>query len=461
MQARIKEEWQGKKVAVIGLGISNIALIKFLKAAGAQISARDQKGAAQLGERLQELQGLGVELILGPEYLAGLEEYDAVVVSPGVPKNIPQLREAAQRKPLESEIGLFFRYCPAPIYGITGSSGKTTTTTLVGEILRTAGFHTFVGGNIGNPLIAELPRLEPGDKVVLELSSFQLEDLKASPRGAVLTNIAENHLDVHGSMESYIDAKKNIYRHQGPEDFLVLNYDDPTTRAMGKEAPGKVFYFSMENKVRDGAYLRGQDLVYVREGEETVVLRREALKLRGAHNAANFLAATVLSVAAGATLQAAAEVGRSFQGVPHRLEFVAEHAGVRYYNDSIATTPQRTLAALNSFAEPIILIAGGYDKKLSFAPLAEAVHKRVKHLVLLGATAQQIRQAVLALGGFPLQVVENLEQAVAAAREAAEPGDCVLLSPACASYDQYADFTERGAHFRRLVHQLTDRKVEK
>ncbi len=454
MEERIRQDWQGKKVAVIGLGISNAALIRFLKDAGAEISARDQKTREQLGDRGTELQALGVELVLGPGYLDGLERFDAVVVSPGVPKSLPELQAAARREPLESEISLFFRYCQAPIYGITGSSGKTTTTSLVGEILKESGFSTFVGGNIGNPLIAEVGRLGVRDRVVLELSSFQLEDLKASPRGAVLTNIAENHLDVHGSMENYIAAKKNIYLWQSPDDFVVLNYDDPLTRALAQGAPGKVFFFSMENKVRDGAYLDGENLVYVREGEEQIILPRGELRLRGEHNAANFLAAAALSLAAGAELQAAAKVGRTFQGVPHRLEFVAEKGGVSYYNDSIATTPQRTLAALKSFSEPIILIAGGYDKKLSFAPLAEAVHRRVKYLVLLGATAQKIREAVLALGDFPLQVVDDLEQAVAAAQAQAEPGDCVLLSPACASYDQYADFMERGAHFRRLVHGL-------
>jgi len=454
MQQRIKEEWQGKKVAVIGLGVSNTALIRFLKEAGAQISGRDQKTGPQLGGRLAELEALDVELVLGPGYLEDLDQFDAVFVSPGVPKHLPQLQEAARRRPLESEISLFFRYCPAPIYGITGSSGKTTTTTLAWEIMRASGLKAVIGGNIGNPLIEELPRLSPEHKVVLELSSFQLEDLPASPHGALITNLAENHLDVHGTMENYIAAKRNIYLHQGPGDFLVLNFDDPVTRAMGKEASGKVFFFSMENKVRDGAYLKGAELVYVQDGEEEPILRRSELQLRGEHNAANFLAAAVLSRAAGAGLRAAAEVGRTFQGVPHRLEFVAEYGGVRYYNDSIATTPQRTLAALQSFSEPIILIAGGYDKQLSFAPLAEGVHRRVKHLVLLGATAPKIREAVLALGDFSLEVVENLEQAVAAAKNKAKPGDCVLLSPACASYDQYADFMERGAHFRKLVHEL-------
>ncbi|HHT43152.1 MAG TPA: UDP-N-acetylmuramoyl-L-alanine--D-glutamate ligase [Firmicutes bacterium] len=451
MDKRIKEDWQGRRAAVIGLGISNFALIKFLKDAGAEISARDQKTREELGERLEELKSLGVELVLGPDYLDGLDQYDVVLPSPGVPKHLPPLAEAASRGKLESEISLLFRYSPSPIYGITGSSGKTTTTSLAWEIMKASGLKAIIGGNIGTPLITELPRLTPEHKIVLELSSFQLENLEASPQGALITNIAENHLDVHGTMESYIAAKQNIYRYQKPQDFLVLNYDDPESKAMAVEAPGKVFFFSMENRVECGAYLRGDDLVYVQDGREEIIVKREELLLRGEHNAANFLAAAVLSCAAGASVEAAAQVARSFQGVPHRLEFVGERNGVLYYNDSIATTPQRTLAALKALSEPIILIAGGYDKQLSFAPLAEAVHKRVKHLVLLGAAAPKIRQAVLALGDFPLQVVDNLDQAVAAARLEAQPGDCILLSPACASYDQYADFTERGAHFRSLV----------
>lgn len=455
MQAKLRREWSGKKVAVIGLGVSNLALIRFLKEAGAEISARDQKTASELKERLPELEALGVELVLGPHYLSGLREFDSVMVSPGVPKHLPELQEAAKLGKLESEIGLVFRYSPAPIYGITGSSGKTTTTSLVGEILKRSGLSVQVGGNIGTPLITELAQLTPEDNVVLELSSFQLEELGQSPRGAVITNLSENHLDVHGTMENYIAAKKNIYLHQRARDFLVLNYDDPLTRPMVEEAPGRVFFFSLKTKVEPGAYLSGDEFIYAEGGQETVFAKRSDLRLPGLHNAANFLAAAVLSRAAGASLEAAREVARSFAGVPHRLELVGEVNGVRYYNDSIATTPQRTLAALDSFSEPIILIAGGSDKDLSYEPLAEAVRERVKYLVLLGATAPKIRRAVLELGQFPLEVTANLQEAVAAASRRAEAGDVVLLSPASASFDQYANFRERGAHFRNLVRELS------
>ncbi|NMB00683.1 MAG: UDP-N-acetylmuramoyl-L-alanine--D-glutamate ligase [Firmicutes bacterium] len=454
MRSALHAEWSGKRVAVVGLGVSNLALIRFLKDVGAQISGRDQKIPEQMGDGFEELNSLGIDLVLGPHYLEGLEQYDVVVVSPGVPKRLPQLEQIKRLGRLESEIGLVFRYSKAPIYGITGSSGKTTTTSLVGEMLRASGIPVNVGGNIGTPLISVIEHLEPNDHVLLELSSFQLEELKQSPKGSLITNIAENHLDVHLTMENYIDAKKKIYRYQGEEDFVVLNFDDPHTRDMAKEAPGRVYYFSLNTAVNAGAYLDGDKLIYVNGGEKVTFAKLSDLALPGLHNVANFLAATVLSRELGASWEAISHVASNFTGVSHRLEFVAEVDGVRYYNDSIATTPQRTLAALQSFSEPIILIAGGSDKELSFADLASAIHDRVKHLVLLGATAPKIHQAVLEVGDFPVEVVDNLEQAVRAARSLAQDGDLVLLSPACASYDQYANFMERGHHFRTLVHDV-------
>lgn len=451
MQKYVRADWAGKKVAVIGLGVSNLALIRFLKKAGAKLSGRDQKSREELAERFEELNALGIELVLGPNYLEGLESFDVVVVSPGVPKRLPELRQLERLGKLESEIGLVFRYSPAPIYGITGSSGKTTTTTLVGEILKASGIPVSVGGNIGTPLITELEHMKNDDHILLELSSFQLEGLRSSPKGSLITNIAENHLDVHLTMEKYIEAKKNIYLHQRAEDFVVLNYDDPITRKMAQEAPGRVHFFSLTERVEQGAFLADDDLVYRRGGEEIAFLKRSDLALPGLHNVANFLAAAVFSRELGASWEAIKHVAHNFTGVPHRLELVGELDGVRYYNDSIATTPQRTLAALNSFSEPIILIAGGSDKDLSFADLARAVHNRVKHLILLGDTGPKIREAVLSIGDFPLDMVDNLEQAVHLARGLATAGDVVLLSPACASFDQYNNFMERGQHFRTLV----------
>lgn len=458
MDTQIHREWAGKKVAVVGLGVSNQALIKFLKAAGAQISGRDRQTPSELGERLAPLQTLGIELILGPEYLAGLTAYDLVMVSPGVPKNQPELQEVKRLGKLGSEISLVFRYSRAPIYGITGSSGKTTTTTLVGEMLKASGLPSFVGGNIGTPLINELDQIGPSDQVLLELSSFQLEDLTQSPRGALITNIAENHLDFHHTMENYVAAKKQIFLHQQAGDFLVLNYDDTLTRAMAQEAKGEVFFFSLKTSLERGAYLEGDRLVFAADQERHEFLKRSELILPGEHNVANFLAAATFSHLMGASWQGIREVGRTFSGVPHRLEFVADIGGVRYYNDSIATTPDRTLAALRSFQDPIILIAGGSDKQLSFAQLGQVIHTEVKQLLLIGLTALKIRQAVLAQGDFPLETLENLEQAVGKAHKVALPGDIVLLSPACASYDQYPNFMVRGAHFRELVHALQSSK---
>ncbi len=454
MRKEFQEDWSGKRVAVISLGISNLALIRFLKEAGAHLSGRDLKTGSELGERLNELESLDIELLLGPDYLSSLTDFDVVVVSPGVPKDIPELQAVAKLGRLESEIGLVFRYSHGPIYAITGSSGKTTTTSLAGEIFKKSGMSTYVGGNIGTPLIGEIEHIGPEDHVLLELSSFQLEALHQSPRGAVITNIAQNHLDVHHTMENYIKAKQNIYRHQKAQDFLVLNYDDPITRAMAEESPGRVFYFSLASKVSPGAYLEGDDLVYADEGGKFVFAKRSELALPGQHNVANFLAAALLSYVAGAGLEAIRQVGRDFVGVPHRLEFVGEVKGVRYYNDSIATTPDRTLAALRSFTEPLILIAGGSDKQLSFAELGQVIKDRVKHLILLGTSAPKIRQAVVDAGGVSLKEVEDLGAAVSLASELGEPGDVVLLSPASASFDQYSNFMARGTHFRGLVESL-------
>lgn len=454
MRVDIKEKWDGKNIAVIGLGISNIALIKFLKEAGANLSGRDQKNEEQFGQEIETLKALDIELILGQQYLDNLTDYDVVVVSPGVPKDLPQIREVAELGLLDSEIGLVFTHSKAPLYGITGSSGKTTTTSLVGEMLKSSNISVYVGGNIGTPLVTKLNNFTCHDRIVLELSSFQLENLKQSPRGALVTNIAENHLDIHGSMENYINAKKNIYLYQKPTDFLVLNYDDPVTRKIGQEATGEVLYFSLEAKVKHGAYLSDDNLIYVDDAIETIFSKRSDLILPGRHNVANFLAAAVFSHKIGASWEAIRKVGKTFSGVSHRLEFVAELDGVKYYNDSIATTPDRTLAALNSFDEPIILIAGGSDKELSFKVLAEGVHKHTKHLILLGATAAKIKKEVLSLGHFPLDQVENLQEAISLARRLAQPGEIIILSPACASFDQYDNFMTRGDHFRKLVRNL-------
>lgn len=451
MDRDFQRDWFDKKVAVVGLGISNRALIRFLKKAGAHISGRDLKTSS-------EMEALDIDLVLGSDYLRDLTLYDSVMVSPGIPKDLPELQEITDLGRLESEIGLVFRYSRGAIYAVTGSSGKTTTTSLVGEMLTTAGIPNYVGGNIGTPLIDRVEEIKPDDRVVLELSSFQLESIKQSPHGAVITNIAENHLDFHHTMPNYIKAKENIYRYQKPTDFIILNYDDPITRAMAAKVQSEVFFFSLRSEVPSGTYLDGNNLVYSDQDERVIFGQRSKLVLPGEHNVANYLAAALLSYKAGADWQAIRQVGESFSGVPHRLEFVAEVAGVRYYNDSIATTPDRSMAALRSFTEPIILIAGGSDKGLSYAEFGQAIKDKVKHLILLGNTAPKIRAAVLDAGGVSFDEVEDLPEAVALGAKMACPGDIVLLSPASASFDHYTNFMERGMHFSKLVSELKEDK---
>jgi UDP-N-acetylmuramoylalanine--D-glutamate ligase len=454
MREDIQRDWQGKRVAVVGLGVSNRALIRFLQAAGAVVCGMDRQSLGEIKD-VAELTSLGIDLVLGDSYLEGLAEYDCVFVSPGVPKDLPELQEVYAQGKVNSEIELVFRYSRAPIYAVTGSSGKTTTTSLIRDMLRAHGASVYAGGNIGVPLINEISQIGPDDCVVLELSSFQLDRLPVNPRGALITNLAPNHLDIHHTMEAYTAAKENIFLGQGKTDFLVVNYDDPITRAMEAKAQSKVFFFSLKGKALPGTYLDGDDLVYEDGKERIVFAKRSQIKLMGEHNVANILAAALASRLAGADWQAIAQVCREFRGVAHRLELVGEVDGVSYYNDSIATTPDRTQAALNSFSQPIILLAGGSDKQLSYTELGRVIHQRAKQAVLFGATGPAIRQAILDSGPCPIEMVSNLEEAVMLASKVAETGDVVLLSPASASFDQYSDFTARGEHFRSLVSRLT------
>lgn len=454
MEDRVREEWQGKSVAVIGLGVSNVPLIRFLHRFGAKISGRDKASWEVLGERARELEGLGIELILGDSYLDGLDDYDVVFLTPGIPKNLPQLAALVGKVEFSSEIALVLRYCPAPVFGITGSSGKTTTTTLVGEMFRRSGFTTYVGGNIGVPLIEDVLNIPPESRVVLELSSFQLEQLHTSPHVALVTNISENHLDIHGTMADYTAAKTKIYQYQKRTDFAIFNLDDPITAQMAGESRAQVFYFSGHNPVPQGAYIRGRELVFQDPEGERVFAYIDQVQLPGRHNLENLLAAAVMAYIGGASWEAITDVCHTFQGVEHRLELVGDREGVRYYNDSIATSPARAIAGLRTFSEPVILLAGGYDKKLSFRELAAEIHARAKAVVVFGDTADQIRTAVLQLGPFPVYTAADLSEAVQISSSLATSGDIVLLSPGCASYGMYRNFAERGQHFRSLVQAL-------
>ena len=450
----------GQRALVVGLAREGTDLARYLVAAGADVCVTDRRPATELGERLASLAGLPIHYALGghpPELLNGRE---VLYLSPGVPPELPLVAEARRRGlALSSATELFLARCPAPVVGITGSSGKTTTTALTGEVFRRAGRTVFVGGNIGVPLLGRLPEITPDAWVVLELSSFQLEPLRRSPHVAAITNITPNHLDRHPSMEAYTAAKYQIVAHQAPADWAVLNADDPLVAAA--PGAGRRLHFSLERPV-EGAYLVGDWLTMRRDGRETRVMPRTELRLRGRHNVANALAACAIAAAAGIGPAAVHAALAQFVGVPHRLELVGEVGGARYVNDSIATSPERSIAALESFDEPIVLLAGGRDKHLPWDRWAAVVARRVRALILLGEAQELIAAAARTHGAaaVPRHHVATLDEAIALAHDLARPGDIVLLSPGCTSYDQFHDFEERGARFRAAVQALAGRGME-
>jgi UDP-N-acetylmuramoylalanine--D-glutamate ligase len=454
--------YQGKKVTIIGLGREGTALARFLVGQGAEVTVTDVKKENQLEGAMSDLAGLPIHYVLGahPEEVL---EADVMFVSPGVPQGIPILLEARRRGvPLSSETGLFFSLCPAPIIGVTGSSGKTTTTSLVGEIMKAQGRRAFVGGNIGSPLIGIVDQIGPQDAVVLELSSFQLEVLDQSPHVAAVLNLSPNHLDRHQSMDDYVAAKTNILRFQTERDYAVLNAGDQRTRKLENLCSGEVVYFSRDRELERGAFLDGGRVVVRWEGESHTVCEVSEIRLLGVHNLENVLAACAISAAAGAPPEAMRAAVTSFTGVEHRLELVDEIGGVRYFDDSIATSPQRTAAALDSFADPLILLAGGREKHLPLESLADLIIGKVKVLILFGEAAPLLEQAVLQAQrrrreeALPIHRASDLSEAVRIAASAAESGDVVLLAPACTSFDMYRDFAERGDHFQSLVRGLRD-----
>lgn len=461
--------WTGKRVAVIGLGVSNAAVVRYLIQQGAIVTGCDRKSQGQLGPVFDAFASLPIELRLGEHYLDDLDTVDALVLTPGMRKDLPQLQRARARGiPITSETQLFFDHCGARIIGITGSSGKTTTTTLVGELLAASGLSVYVGGNIGRPLLDMVDRIRPDQWVVLELSSFQLEQLEASPHIALVTNISPNHLDVHGTMEQYVRAKKRIYASQGQGDWLVLHADDPWAGEMAAEAPGRVRWFRPGGGLPEGVFVEAGRIVMARDtsGQRTLeeVCRLDDIRLLGEHNLANVLSAVAVADLCGVQLGTIRDVVRSFTGVKHRLELVRDVWGVRYYNDSIATTPSRAVAGIRAFSDPIILLAGGYDKGIPFDEMAECIVERVKLVVLMGDTANRIEDAIDAAaarrGTRPAVLrVKDFDSGVKAAVSRARAGDVVLLSPGCASYGMFSNFEERGQRFRRLIHDFTEMPV--
>ena len=448
----------GKHSVVLGLARQGMALARFLAEQGASVTVSDVKTVDQLAEAIKSLEGVPVKYALGGHPIELLDRCDLLCLSGGVPVDLPIVVEAQKRGiALSNDAQIFVERCPAPVIGITGSAGKTTTTALTGEMLKASGLRAWVGGNIGNPLIADLSQMAMTDKVVMELSSFQLEVMTSSPHIAAALNITPNHLDRHPTMEVYIAAKKRILDFQDFRDVAVLSYDDTITRQLAGDARGYVRFFSQQVEVGRGAFVREGKLVLKQDEEQTVCAVRD-LKLRGSHNVSNVLAACVLAGAAGADVEAMAQVATSFAGVPHRLQLVRELRGVRYYNDSIATTPERLIAALRSFDEPMVLLCGGRDKHLPWEDAARLIAERVSHLILFGEMADLVKSQISHLQSpiSPPEVHEagTLENAVKVAAQVARSGDVVLLAPGGTSFDAFKDFAQRGDKFAELVTEL-------
>lgn len=438
--------YKGKKIGFVGLGISNMPILRLFTGQGIDISVRDVKDPSA-GEYGEYLKSIGARLITGDGYLDGIDE-DVLFLSPAIKQFLPQLVRAKENGVyITTEMQEFFKLCPCKTIGVTGSDGKTTTTTLIAKLLEAAGKKVHLGGNIGSNLFAKLDEIEDGDFAVAELSSFQLMKMSLSPDIAVITNLAPNHLDWHKNMQEYIDAKKNIFLHQSAEGKTVLNASNEQTAALSKLCPGKVVTFG----VGVGDFRIWADGIY--KGEELILADGDIL-LPGAHNRQNY-AAALAALDGIVTPSQAADVAKSFGGVEHRIERVRVKDGVTYYNSSIDSSPSRTMAALNSFDTKLIVIAGGYDKNIPLDPLGELFNKKVKVAVLMGDTAPKIK-AVLVAHGFGGRIIDadNMEQAVKAAQAAARSGDIVILSPAAASFDKYKNFMCRGEDFKNKVNSL-------
>lgn len=449
---------KGKQVAVIGIGVSNTPLIRLLRGADISVTACDKKERAALGEIAGELEALGCKLRLGADYLEGLEA-DVVFRTPGLH---PRYLEAARERGsvITSEMEVFFEVCPCPIIAVTGSDGKTTTTTMIAGLLRQSGKTVHLGGNIGHPLLAETESILPDDVAVVELSSFQLMTMERSPGRAVLTNLSPNHLDVHTDMAEYVWAKENIFVHQTKSGLLVTNWDNELARNSSKKASGKVEYFTREMDVVPavGCYLQ-HDAIWYNDGENCrQVLPLKDILLPGVHNIENYMAA-ICAVQGLVSDETIRDFARTFGGVEHRIELVRTRRGVRWYNDSIASSPSRTVAGLNSFPEKVILIAGGKDKGISYDSLGPVINDHVKTLILCGATAGVIRASVEQaenFAGIPILEAEDYPAAVALADARAQEGDVVILSPASTSFDRFKNFEERGRVFKDLVRALPE-----
>lgn len=446
----------GKRVAICGIGNNNVPVVMQFLDAGAKVTACDRRTERELGETAVKLRSAGADLRLGDNYLDDLD-FDLVLRTPGMKPYLPQF-EAARAKGITvtSEMELFFDLCEAPIYAVTGSDGKTTTTTIVAGLLDAAGVKTFVGGNIGRALLPYVHDITEKDAAVVELSSFQLTNMKQSPYVAIVTNVAPNHLDWHTDMQEYIDAKRNLIAHQTGSDRAVLNLDNATTLEFVSDCQAPVWQFSRKEKVARGCWLdECNNIVLTENGVDTIVMNADDIRIPGVHNIENYMAA-ICAVWGTTQPEAIRGFARAFGGVAHRCELVRTRRDVRWYNDSIGSSPSRTIAGLKAFTQKVILIAGGYDKHIPYDPLGPVATETVKHAILLGATAPAIETAIRNCSDLPISRVCGMEEAVRVAAEIAGEGDIVFMSPASASFDMYKNFEERGNHFRDLVLALPE-----
>ena len=446
----------GKRIAVIGAGVSNTPLIILLRNAGLPVTVHDKKTADELGERYRELASLGVSFVLGEDYLDYLSE-DIVFRTPGLHPEHPALKEVRARGGVvTSEMELFFEVCPCQIIGITGSDGKTTTTTLVYEFLKHAGHVCHLGGNIGKPLLPEVEQMKQSDIAVVELSSFQLMGMKHSPHISAITNLTPNHLDYHADFDEYVQAKTAIYTNQNENDILVLNIDDEVTNTLKLNEKSKVLLCSKKIKPENGVYLQDSCIYIAENGVSRPLMIADKIRIPGAHNVYNVMMAAAI-VQGLCKDEDIVYVAENFGGVEHRIEFVREVNGVKYYNDSIASSPTRTIAGLCSFNQKLILIAGGYDKHIPYDVLGEPICEHVSKLIVTGATANKIKECVKNAKNTEKPEIfdaDNLAHAVKKASKIAKSGDIVIMSPASASFDCFKNFMERGEVFKNLVMML-------
>ena len=451
---------ENRKVAILGLGVSNLPLIDYLHDNKAQVTVFDEKEIDAIPKDIMDkITKYAMEFSLGKNALSKLVGFDLIFRSPSILPTHPMLEAESDRGAIvTTEIEMLIEMCPSKVIGITGSDGKTTTTSLIYQIAKKAGYDCFLGGNIGTPLFTRLNEMKPEDIVVLELSSFQLMGMKVSPQISVITNITPNHLNIHKDYDEYIDSKKNIFKYQNEEGILVTNYDNEITKEISAEANRKVIYFSSKQKLNNG-YIVDKDVIKeCEDGLRKHILNVKDVKLRGVHNFENICAA-IAATRTITDLDTAVEAIKEFDGVEHRLELVKEVNKIKWYNDSVSSSPTRTIAGLNSFDEGIVLIAGGYDKNLDYTPIAKPIVKKVKTLILMGQTSDKIFDAVKEElekehKKLDIYMCKSLEHAISLANKYAKPGQIVLFSPASASFDMFKNFADRGEQFKRLVNKL-------